>query len=127
MSDGITSFLTYLFSDIEGSTRLWEHHPDAMPRALARHDAILREAVEVAGGTVVKTTGDGIMAVFEGVADAVAASLGAQRGLSAEPWDETGPLRVRVGIHSGEAEARGDDYHGPAVNRAARIMSAGHG
>src|SRR5262245_26009276 len=94
VSDGVTSFLTYLFSDIEGSTQLWERHPDAMPGALARHDAILKEAVESASGIVVKTTGDGVMAVFGSVGDAVAASIGAQRELSAEAWGETGPLRV---------------------------------
>ena len=67
--------LTYLFSDLEGSTRLWERHPDAMHDALARHDAILRDAVQAAGGTVVKTTGDGLMAVFEDPVVAVSASV----------------------------------------------------
>ena len=119
--------LTYLFSDVEGSTRLWERHPEAMQDALARHDAILRAAVEVCGGTVVKTTGDGLMAVFGSAADAITASVAAQEGLRDELWGETGPLRVRMGTHVGEAQIRGGDYYGPAVNRAARVMAAGHG
>jgi class 3 adenylate cyclase len=119
--------LTYLFSDVEGSTRLWERHPEAMQGALARHDAILRAAVEDCGGTVVKTTGDGLMAVFGSVLDAITASLAAQEGLRDEPWGETGPLRVRMGTHVGEAQTRGGDYYGTAVNRAARVMAAAHG
>ena len=118
---------TFLFSDVEGSTRLWERHPDAMQDALARHDAILRAAVEGCGGTVVKTTGDGLMAVFSSAPNAITASLTAQEGLRDEPWGETGPLRVRMGTHVGEAQIRGDDYFGTAVNRAARVMAAGHG
>jgi predicted ATPase/class 3 adenylate cyclase len=118
---------TYLFSDVEGSTRLWERHPDAMQGALARHDDILRAAVECCGGTVVKTTGDGLMAVFGSALDAINASLAAQEGLRDEPWGETGPLRVRMGTHVGEAQTRGDDYYGTAVNRAARVMAAAHG
>ena len=119
--------LTYLFSDVEGSTRLWERHPEAMQGALARHDAILRAAVEGCGGTVVKTTGDGLMAVFGSAPDAITASLAAQEGLRDEPWGETGPLRVRMGTHVGEAQTRGGDYYGTAVNRAARVMAAAHG
>lgn len=119
--------LTYLFSDLEGSTRLWERHPDAMHDALARHDAILRDAVQAAGGTVVKTTGDGLMAVFEDAAAAVSASVDAQRGLRDETWGVTGPLRVRMGMHLGESQARAGDYYGTAVNRAARVMAAAHG
>ena len=98
-----------------------------MQGALARHDAILRAAVEGCGGTVVKTTGDGLMAVFGSAPDAITASLAAQEGLRDEPWGETGPLRVRMGIHVGEAQTRGGDYYGTAVNRAARVMAAAHG
>ena len=118
---------TYLFSDVEGSTRLWERHPEAMQDALARHDAILRAAVEGCGGTVVKTTGDGLMAVFGSALDAITACLAAQEGLRDEPWGETGPLRVRMGTHVGEAQTRAGDYYGTAVNRAARVMAAAHG
>ncbi len=118
--------LTFLFADLESSTRLWEQFPDAMKAAMERHDAILRGAVEGANGHVVKTTGDGLMAVFSSACDAVEAALEVQRGLLGEPWAETGPLRARIGLHSGEAQARGGDYFGPPVNRAARIMSAAH-
>ncbi|HEY6057588.1 MAG TPA: adenylate/guanylate cyclase domain-containing protein, partial [Candidatus Limnocylindrales bacterium] len=119
--------ITFLFTDIEGSTRLWEQFPDHMKGALERHDAILRGAIEAAGGDVVKTTGDGMMAVFVRAADAVAASVAAQRRLASEPWADTGPLRDRMGLHAGEAEQRAGDFFGPAVNRTARIMAAGHG
>jgi predicted ATPase/class 3 adenylate cyclase len=127
MVDPPSGTVTFLFTDIEGSTRLWEDHPDAMPEALARHDAILREAVESAGGHVVKTTGDGFFAVFGRAEAALTAALAAQRALAAADWGKTGPLRVRVGLHTGDAEYREGDYHGPAVNRAARLMTAGHG
>jgi predicted ATPase/class 3 adenylate cyclase len=119
--------LTFLFADLEGSTRLWERFPDAMRPALARHDAILRAAVEGCNGQVVKSTGDGLMAIFSSVTAAVRACVTAQCALAEEPWGETGPLRVRMGVHSGEAEARVGDYFGPTVNRAARIMAVGHG
>jgi predicted ATPase/class 3 adenylate cyclase len=119
--------LTFLFTDIEGSTRLWEQHQQAMKEALERHDAIMRGAVEGSRGQVVKTIGDGFMAVFDSAVDGVCATLDAQRGLAQEPWGETGPLRVRMGLHAGEAAQREDDYFGPTLNRTARIMSAGHG
>ena len=120
--------VTFLFTDLEGSTRLWEQHPEAMRPSLERHDGILRDAVEFQGGVIVKTTGDGLHAVFTTVLAAVEAALHAQRMLAAERWpEEPGPLRVRMGIHSGDAIARDGDYYGPAVNRAARVMSAGHG
>jgi predicted ATPase/class 3 adenylate cyclase len=119
--------LTFLFTDLMGSTRLWERFSDAMKPALARHDAILRAAVEGSNGQVVKTTGDGLMAIFSSVAGAVTACVTAQRGLMEEPWGETGALRVRMGLHSGEAETRVGDYFGPTVIRAARIMAVGHG
>ncbi|HZO58826.1 MAG TPA: adenylate/guanylate cyclase domain-containing protein [Solirubrobacterales bacterium] len=119
--------LTFLFTDIEGSTRLWEQHQKAMKLALERHDAIMRTAVESSRGQVVKTIGDGFMAVFDSAVDGVCACLGAQQDLVSEPWGETGPLRVRMGLHAGEAAAREGDYFGPTLNRTARIMSAGHG
>ena len=122
-----TRTLAFLFTDVEGSTRLWERYPDAMRVALAEHDRILAEAVAAARGEVVKTTGDGIMAVFETARDGVEACLAAQLGLAARDWEGTGPLRVRMGLHVGEGTGDGSDFHGPAVNRAARIMAAGHG
>ena len=118
---------TFLFTDIEGSTRLWEQFPDEMAAALGRHDAILTGAIAQAGGLVVKTTGDGIMARFEAPADSLAAAVEAQRGLRTESWGMTGPLRVRMGVHTGESQEREGDYFGPTLNRTARIMAAGHG
>jgi predicted ATPase/class 3 adenylate cyclase len=118
---------TYWFSDVESSTRMWEKHPHAMGAAIARHDTILRQCIETKSGIIVKTTGDGCMAVFERAIDAVLAGIRAQQSLQDEPWGETGPLRIRIGLHAGEAQQRGGDYFGPAVNRTARIMAAGHG
>jgi predicted ATPase/class 3 adenylate cyclase len=126
MSELPTGTVTFLFTDLEGSSRLWEEHPEAMKGALARHDEILRGAVEGHGGHVVKTTGDGVHAVFATAHDAVDAALEAQCALSEEEWGTT-RLRVRMGIHTGEAELRGGDYYGGALNRAARLMSVAHG
>jgi tetratricopeptide (TPR) repeat protein len=106
---------------------MWEEHPDAMRNALARHDAILRRAIESRGGRIVKSTGDGAYAVFLEPVHAVVAAADATRALLLEPWGETGPLRARVGIHSGSADHRDDDYFGPALNRASRLMAAASG
>jgi predicted ATPase/class 3 adenylate cyclase len=122
-----TGTVTFLFTDLEGSTRLWEEHPEVMHDALARHDAILRMAVEAHGGYLVKTMGDGIHASFATADAAVNAAVTAQRALGSEPWGETGPLRVRMGLHTGSAEIREGDYYGPALNRAARLMAVAHG
>jgi predicted ATPase/class 3 adenylate cyclase len=119
--------VTFLFTDLEGSTRLWEEHPDAMGPALARHDELLRSAIEAHGGQVVKTTGDGFHAVFATARDAVGAAVAMQLGLGAESFAETGPLRVRMGVHTCEAEYRDGDYYGSEVNRAARLMGVAHG
>ena len=119
--------VTFLFADIEGSTRLWEQYPDGMPAALTQHDELVRAAVESCGGHVVKTTGDGLFAVFSRADSAVAAGLTAQRSLTAATWGVPGRLRARMGVHTGYSEFLGDDYHGPAVNRAARLCAAGHG
>ena len=121
--------VTFLFTDIEGSTSLWERHPEAMKHALARHDALLRAAVEGHHGQVVKSTGDGAYAVFAAPSEAVAAALAFQRALLADPWPELAPdvLRARLGVLTGQAELRDGDYFGPTLNRTARIMSIGHG
>jgi predicted ATPase/class 3 adenylate cyclase len=118
--------LTFLFTDIEGSTQLWEQHPEAMQVALARHDAILRQAIETHGGQVFKTVGDAFCAVFPNAPDAISSALDAQRALYTENWGET-VIKVRMGLHSGAAEVRDNDYFGPTLNRVARLMSAGHG
>jgi predicted ATPase/class 3 adenylate cyclase len=122
-----TGTVTFLFTDLEGSTRLWEEHPKAMHETLARHDQILRDAIESNDGHVVKTTGDGTHGVFSTARRALDAAIAAQRALCNEEWGETGPLHVRIGIHTGDAESRSGDYYGIAVNRAARLMGIAHG
>lgn len=116
----------FLFTDIENSTRLWEKHPAAMGQALARHDAILGAAIAGCGGRIIKHTGDGVFAVFEG-GDPLACALRAQQDLAREDWGEIGDLRIRVALHAGPAERRGDDYFGPTVNRTARILATSWG
>ena len=127
MSHLPTGTVTFLFTDIEGRTLLWERLHGPMQAALARHDDILRAAVESNHGQVFKTTGDGLHAVFESAADAARAAVAAQRGLRAEPWGATGPLKMRLALHTGEAEARAGDYFGAPVNRTARLMSVAAG
>jgi predicted ATPase/class 3 adenylate cyclase len=119
--------VTFLFTDVEGSTRLWDGAPAAMRSALGRHDAILRSSIESRGGRVFATGGDGFATAFLRAGDAVAAALDSQVELAKEPWTEEASLAVRMGLHTGAAEHRGDDFFGPVLNRAARIMSAGHG
>src|SRR5437762_812365 len=119
--------VTFLFTDIEGSTTRWEHQPEAMRLALARHDALVRAAIVEHGGHVVKTMGDAFHAAFSRAPDAVAAALDAQRQLQAESWGEIGPLRVRMALHTGAADERDGDYYGPSLNRAARLLSTAHG
>jgi class 3 adenylate cyclase len=119
--------VTFLFTDIVSSTALWETHPQAMAHALARHDAILHEVIAAHGGLVFKTVGDAVHAVFTTAPDALGAALDAQHALHQEAWGPTGPLRVRMALHTGAAEARDGDYFGPPLNRIARILAAGHG
>jgi len=119
--------VTFLFTDIEGSTRLWQEDEEAMRAAVARHDNLLREAVDAHDGVVFSTMGDGLAVAFSSASSAVRAALGAQRALAAEQWPTRAPLRVRMGLHTGEAELREGDYFGTAVNRAARLMGVGHG
>jgi predicted ATPase/class 3 adenylate cyclase/Tfp pilus assembly protein PilF len=118
--------VTFLFTDIEGSTRLWETQRAAMQQALAHHDAIMRDAIEANNGCLVKTTGDGLHAAFGFATDAIAACLAGQRALNAHAWGEL-TIKSRMGLHSGAAQQRDGDYFGPALNRTARLMAAGHG
>jgi predicted ATPase/class 3 adenylate cyclase len=110
--------VTFLFTDVEGSTRRWESDANGMRAALAAHDEVLRRAIEAHGGSLFKHTGDGVCAAFASPRSAVDAAVAAQRALQ---------LPVRMGIATGEAELRGADYFGVALNRAARVMAAGHG
>ncbi|MCW3099618.1 MAG: adenylate/guanylate cyclase protein [Chthonomonadaceae bacterium] len=116
-----------MFTDIEGSTRLWEEHPNAMRAALARHDELLRQAIEGNSGVVFKTVGDAFCAAFATASDALAAAVASHLLLRNEEWGETGVLRVRIGLHTGEAEERGGDYFGQTLNRVARLQAVGHG
>lgn len=120
--------VTFLFSDIEGSTPLWEDHRQSMEVALLRHDVILRLAIETHNGYVFKTVGDAFCAAFNRAYDALMAAIEAQQRLTKETWPaDIARLQVRMGLHSGAAVERAGDYFGPAVNRAARVEAAGHG
>jgi predicted ATPase/class 3 adenylate cyclase/DNA-binding CsgD family transcriptional regulator len=119
--------VTFLFTDIEGSTSLWEHDPQAMQRAFSRQEAIVREAMAAHGGYVYKMVGDAFQVAFSTAADALAAALAAQRALHAEAWGPVGTVKVRMALHTGVTEERGDDYVGPELNRIARLLGAGHG
>src|SRR5271154_100511 len=110
--------VTFLFTDVEGSTRRWEADAEGMQAALAAHDEVLRSAIEGHGGWVFKHTGDGVCAAFASPRSAVDAAVAAQRALQ---------LPVRMGLATGEAELRDSDYFGTVLNRAARVMAAGHG
>ena len=122
-----TGIVTFLFTDIEGSTKLWERQPDAMRHALARHDGLLRAAIGRHGGHVFKTIGDAFCAAFATAPDALAAARDAQQELGAAPWETDAPLRVRMALYAGAAENRDGDYFGQPLNRTARLLSAGHG
>lgn len=123
--------VTFLFTDIEGSTWRWEEQTAAMRPASARHDALVRGAVAAAGGVVFNSGGDALYAVFVDALDALRAAIAAQRALAAEDWSAFGAadfeLRVRMGIHTGVAELRDGLYYGPPLNRTARLTAAGHG
>jgi DNA-binding SARP family transcriptional activator/tetratricopeptide (TPR) repeat protein len=121
--------VTFLLSDIVGSTALWEENPKTMADAVARHGVLMQGAVAAHGGTVLKARGEGdsTFSVFTRATDAVDAALSAQRALVSEAWPESTPLSVRISLHTGEAFERDGDYYGPAVNRAARIRSLAAG
>lgn len=126
-----TGTITFLFTDLQGSAATWEQHEFGMRLALAREEALLREAFLAVEGTIVKSTGDGFFAVFGEAPQALEAAIAAQRAVQAEDWrcfgDDFPALQVRIGLHTGTAEHRDGDFNGRAVNRAARVMSAGHG
>ena len=120
--------VTFLFTDIQGSAQLWDSFPDEMRVALAAHNQIMDEAIAATDGSLVKNTGDGIFAVFPSAGDAVAAAVDAQARMSGHDWDPViGSLEVRMALHTDTVEAVGGDYHGPAINRVARIEASGHG
>jgi TolB-like protein/class 3 adenylate cyclase/Flp pilus assembly protein TadD len=127
MADLPAGTVTLLFTDIEGSTRLWEARPEAMGTALARHDALIRRCVDEHRGHIFKTVGDAFCAAFHTAPDALGAALDAQRALHRERWPEGAVLRVRMALHSGAVETRDGDYFGAPLNRVARLLAAGHG
>jgi len=127
MSGPPSGTVTLLFTDVEGSTRLWDTERDAMAAALRRHDEILRDAIERVGGYVFKTVGDSFCAAFSAARAGLDAALAAQRNLAAEPWPTSLPIVVRMGLHAGVCEERDGDYFGPAVNRAARLLGVAQG
>src|SRR5438034_11832257 len=107
-----TGTVTFLFTDVEGSTRLWEQHPGAVRAALTRHNALLTHTIQRHGGTVIKSRGEGdsLFAVFGRATDAIAAAVAGQQGLLTEAWPVEAPLRVRIALHTGEADLRDGDY-----------------
>jgi predicted ATPase/class 3 adenylate cyclase len=126
LSAPVTVALTFLFTDLEASTRTWEHDPAGMERWLAAHDRILTDVIGTHRGRVFKHTGDGMCAVFAAPADAAAAARAVQLAL-AGAGDSVGPLRARVALHAGEARERDGDFYGPTLNRCARLLEIAHG
>jgi predicted ATPase/class 3 adenylate cyclase len=127
MPEAPSGIIVFLFTDIEGSTALWEAEPAKMGPALALHDEIMAACIAARGGRVFKTVGDSFCASFALASEAVLAAADAQRALAAEAWDLPRPLRVRMAVHAGDAEERAGDYFGQSLNRTARLLSAGAG
>jgi len=119
--------VTFLFTDVEASTRRWEEHPESMRDAMARHDMIVRDTIETNGGSVFTTAGDQFCAAFSSPQHAVMAAVSSQTALASEEWGVVGPFRVRMAVHSGNADERDGDYFGPPLNRCARLLSTAHG
>jgi class 3 adenylate cyclase len=120
----------FLFTDIEGSTRLWERYPSAMSAALRLHDALIEGAIAAHGGTIFKTIGDAVCASFAAPAQATLAAIDAQRAFAGAGWRQTGlpaPIRVRMAVHAGPVQEHDGDYAGPVLNRLSRLLAAGHG
>src|SRR5687767_12893709 len=124
-----TGTVTFLFTDVEGSTRLLGQHPAAYREAIRRHHDLLRAAVEAHGGAVFETVGDAVYAAFAQATDAVAAALTGQLALRQEDWGPlgAGAIRARMGVHTGEVELQGAHYFGAPLYRCARLMSTAHG
>jgi class 3 adenylate cyclase len=121
--------VTYLFTDVEGSSALWERHPKVMRRALARHDYLVDAHVQEHGGALVRSRGEGdsFFAVFGRPLNAVLAAVALQRALFGEAWPVETPLRIRIALHTGDSELREETYYGEAVNRCARLRATAHG
>src|SRR5918995_5651020 len=129
-SEGLpTGVVTFCCSDIQGSSALWESHPEAMAEALVRHDALIADAVEARGGSLIKSMGEGesTVSVFDSAPAAIEAALAANRALTTEEWPPGIRIAARWGIHTGETERRDADYYGPSVNLAARVRAQADG
>ncbi|HEY5890970.1 MAG TPA: adenylate/guanylate cyclase domain-containing protein, partial [Acidimicrobiia bacterium] len=122
-----TGTVTFMFTDIEGSTQLVQKLGDRFPGALEVHDEIAKETIASHSGVVIRTAGDSVFAVFTSPVDAVGAAVDLQRGVGSVSWPEGSEVRVRIGLHTGSGNLGGDDYVGLDVHRAARISDAGHG
>src|SRR5437667_229523 len=134
MTNPPTGTVTFLFTDIEGSTKRWERQPRQMKLALKQHDALLGDAIEAHSGYIFKTMGDAFCAAFPTALEALQAACNAQSALQSENWNtigggksKIGPIMVRMALHTGTAEEWDGDYFGQPVNRVARLLSAGHG
>jgi predicted ATPase/class 3 adenylate cyclase len=127
MAEVPTGTVTFLFTDLEGSTKLWERYPQAMRQTMARHDELLRWVMDSNGGFVFKTMGDAFCVAFSSAPHALEAALAAQRAILSEGQEKSVPLRMRMALHTGSADERGGDYFGGPLNRISRLLSAGHG
>ena len=127
MTSAPTGTVTFLFTDIEGSTRLWDSYPQEMAQAVEIHDQLVRQSMEAHGGHVFSTAGDSFTAAFHRPAEGLAAAIDAQLALAAQKWPGDLSLRVRMALHSGVASERNGDYFGPALNRAARLLALSSG
>src|SRR5439155_25944596 len=121
--------VTFLLSDVEGSTHLYEQYPDAMRVAMARHDVLIEHHVVANSGQLIRPRGEGDsrFAVFPRATDSVAAARDIQQAFAAEPWPTPSPVRVRIALHTGEADLREGDYYGSEVNRCARLRALAYG
>lgn len=125
--DSSRTDVTFLFTDLEGSTRLWESLPEIMPEIIARHDRVLKDLIENYRGRVFKTVGDACCAVFSRAEDAIMSALEMQHAIEAEDWGLVGKLHMRIALYTGSADERSGDYFGQSVNRVARLLSSTHG
>src|ERR1700689_2279599 len=122
-----TGTVTLLFTDVEGSTHLWEHAPEEMAHALERHERLVRDAMDANRGYVFKTIGDAFCVAFATGHEALRAALETQKALASETWPDGAEIRVRMALHTGVCQERDGDYFGPVVNRTARLMAIAHG
>src|SRR5262245_36995324 len=127
MAEPPTGTVTFLYTDLEGSTARWERQPAAMRAAVARHDALLHASIAAHRGHVFRTVGDGLCASFATAPAAVAAAVAAQRAMVAEDWGEAGPLRVRMALHTAIVDQHDGDYVGAGLNRLGRLLALAHG